>query len=132
MEPHTGILIVAALAYLFFLSKIIDKNRRILMKKSRIHEPDQSQLKELEKWMEERRSLKRTVKRFRNSSILFFMLVPTVEVSAHLIVGGYLIHDQLLSLAFFGIFFLTLLLILYTMKGKSKLTPKKYTHQITM
>lgn len=131
MEPHIGILIVAALAYLIFLSKIIDKNKRILVKKSRIHEPDQNQIKEVEKWMKEWRKLQSVIKRFRSSSMLYFLLIPTVEVGAHLIVGEYLIHDQLLSLAFFGIFFLILLLILYAMKGKSKHTSKKYTHQMT-
>lgn len=125
MEPHSWIYVIATLAYLYFLSQIIDRNRTLLIRKSRIQQPDNS-IKSKEKWLAEMRAWLRISGNFKKISIGLFFLIPGVEITAHLMIGEYLLHDQLLSATMFAIFFSALLLILFTMKGKSRRTPKKY------
>lgn len=126
MEPHTIIYIIAALVYLYFLSIMIDRMRLLMIRKSRIHVPNADIQEEMSVWVSETREMNKKIKRLRWSSVLFFFCIPTIEVVFHLMVGDYILNEQLLSLTFFGIFFSSLVIILFAVKGRPRATAKKY------
>lgn len=131
MEPHSWIYIIATLAYLYFLSQIVDRQRLLFIRRSRIGLP-KGDRKTREKWLNEMRALKRDTGSFKRLAIILFFIIPAIEIAAHFVAGQYIFHDKLLSIILFAVFFLGLLVILFAMKGKSVDSTKKYIKDRTI
>ncbi len=128
MDLHTWIFVFTLLAYLYYISRVFDQVKVLLIKKIKIHNPETGREEEQEKWRKEMKAMKTEIKIFKRNSFLIFLLIPVVEVVAHLVVGEYFINSILLSLSFFVLFLTCLLFLLFTYKGRqSDKLEKKYT-----
>lgn len=127
MEGHTWIYVIAILIYLYYLSKILDKKRELLIAQNRLQQGFNKNLED-ENGRQQKRQIKREKSSFRKRSLLYFLGIPVAEVISHLIVGSYELNGQLLSLSFFILFLLCLLLILFVFQSqKEEMEAKKYT-----
>jgi hypothetical protein len=120
MEGHTLIYMIFILAYLYYLSRVIDRFNGLLKKRNKIKKPTDNRKESKKNWMDQVRSTQHEMSKLFKRSIYFIFIIPLVEVSIHFVVGGYESNGQLLTLGFFLIFMITLLITLYVYKVKSK------------
>lgn len=128
MDLHTWIFVFILMAYLYYMTRVFDQVKILLIKKIKIHNPPNNAIEEQEKWRNQMNAIQSEIKKFKINSFLIFLIIPLVEVGAHFIVGDYFINSILLSLSFFILFLFCLLFLLFTYKGrKSDKLEKKYT-----
>lgn len=127
MEGHTWIYVIAILAYLYYISKVADRNRYLLMKKSRLPRIDR-RAQDFESQLQQHRQFKRENRKFKKRTVIIFLIIPTVEIITHFLLGGYELSGQLLTVIFFVLFFTVLLLVLiFQSRNQQSLPSKKYT-----
>lgn len=128
MDLHTWIFALTLMVYLYYITRVFDQVKVLLIKKIKIHNPVNDREEEQEKWRQRMREMKAEIRRFKLNSYALFLIIPTIEVIAHLVVGDYLITSILLTVSSFALFLLCLLFLLFTYKGrKSDKLEKKYT-----
>ena len=128
MDLHTWIFVFTLMTYLYYITRVYDQVKVLLIKKIKIHNPTNDRIEEQEKWFSQMKAMKLEIKKFKINSFLLFLLIPVVEVIAHMLVGEYFINSTLLSLIFFVLFLFCLLFLLFTYKGReADKLEKKYT-----
>ncbi|MBD3638321.1 MAG: hypothetical protein HUJ25_13295 [Crocinitomicaceae bacterium] len=126
MEPHSWIFAIAGMAYVYFLAQVYDRKRVYLIRKSRIHQPDETNKEQLLKWRQEVRVFKRDLKKFRTGSILLSFVIPVIELCAHLVWGDYLLQIFAITIVLFLVFLIGLVTLLYDMRQYGSFEHKKY------
>ena len=128
MEGHTWIYVVALLGYLYFITKVYDVFNSVLLVKSRIKEPKTEREEDRKAWLTATLSIQQELQGLRKKSALLFLIVPLAELLLHFIIGNYDLSGQLLSLGFFILFSVVLLIVIFALKGRqSDRLEKKYT-----
>lgn len=125
MEPHSWIIAIAGMAYLYYLSQIYDKRRVYLIKKSRIHQPQNQNDEEIDLWRKQFEEFQRELKAFRIKSIFFFMVIPVLEMFAHNYFGEHVLHIWWIPMLMFLIFLIGLLVLVTEMSGPQPLNIQK-------
>ena len=125
MEPHSWIIAIAGMAYLYYLSLVFDKRRIYLIKKSRIHQPTSEDDHEIRLWKEQFETFQRELKLFRVRSVLYFSLIPFLEMLAHAYFGNYLVHIWWIPTVMCLAFMLGLIVMITEMSGPQPLDIRK-------
>lgn len=125
MEPHSWIIAIAGMAYLYYLSLIYDKRKVYLIKKSRVHQPVSEDDKEIALWREQHDKFQRELKVFRIKSILFFLVIPVLEMVAHTYFGQYVLYIWWIPFLLFSLFLIGLIVLITEMSGPQPLHIQK-------
>lgn len=126
MEPHSWIIAIAGMAYLYFLCQIFDQKKVYLIQKSRISQPDDTDLDGIRIWQIEVKNFKKDIQSFRVKSIVSFCVIPLVEMIFHLYFGEHYAQVWIFSLAVFLFFLIGLIVLLYDMRQHDKFEEKRY------
>lgn len=125
MEPHSWIIAIAGMAYLYFLSQIFDRRRVYLIKKSRIHQPVSENDKELKRWKIQFDKFQRELKNFRIGAVILFLIIPVLEFLAHAYIGDHLAQIWWIPTLIFLTFAVGFAVLITEMSGPQPLDIKK-------
>jgi uncharacterized membrane protein len=126
MEPHSWIFAISGMAYLYFLCRIFDMKKVYIIKKSRIHQPSDTDQIQLDQWKTDVSGFKKEMKSFRVKSVTMFSIIPATEILTHAYFGNHLAQVWFISLILCAAFLLGLFTLLYDMKQYDRFEEKKY------